>query len=166
VAFLSRPQTRLVGQMRRQMMGYAQRLEFERAQWLKLRVEALEQALQPQVVERHVAYDEDVIYFGERQAFVGRVRRGILCAFLLADLPLLATEWLLERYAQNSPQELIVNRLDDDGISRTLSASNGYRVRVTVPRRGEKAALLRLCEQNYLYRTAGRLEEVVSQPPR
>jgi excinuclease ABC subunit C len=152
-AFLAHPPLSLTQRLRRQMMAYAAAQEFERAAWLKRRLEALEQALQPQVVERQVAYDQDVIYCGEAHAFVGRVRRGTLYAFGLHPLSLAPADWLLARYARHSPPELILNRLDEpDAIGRALSASNGYRVRLTLPRRGDKATLLSLCELNYHYR--------------
>jgi excinuclease ABC subunit C len=155
-AFLAHPPLSLTSRLRRQMMAYAAAEEFERALWLKRRVEALEQALQPQVVERQVAHDQDVIYWRDDRAFIGHIRRGALYAVALRPVTPEPTAWLLQHYAHRCPPELILNHLDEpEAVGRALSASNGYRVRVTLPRRGDKAALLALCERNYDYRVGG-----------
>jgi excinuclease ABC subunit C len=160
-AFLSRPQPALVNTMRQEMLAHAERLEFECAQRLKERIEALEQALSPQVVERQVDHDEDVIYFGSDEALVATVRRGVLQGLSLCTLqpgngrqpP--GAGFLLSRYAAHAPEEIIVNHLPDrEAVEQALRQATGRRVRITIPRRGAKAALLALCAQNYDYRTS------------
>lgn len=160
-AFLSQPQPALLEQMRREMLAHADRLEFELAQRLKERVEALELTLSPQVVERQVDHDEDVLYFGSEGVLVATVRRGILQGLSLCALeganggssP--CERFLLSRYEGQAPDEIIVNELPDLGaIEQALRRATGRPVRITVPRRGAKAQLLALCAENYAYRTS------------
>jgi len=160
-AFLSRPQPALLQQIRQEMMAHADRLEFEIAQRLKERIEALEQTLSVQVVERQVDHDEDVLYFGSEAVLVATVRRGILqglslCALEGANGAARPGErFVLSRYARRAPEELIVNDLPDpDAIEQALRQATGRRVRITIPRRGAKVELLALCAQNYAYRTS------------
>jgi hypothetical protein len=48
---------------------------------------------------------------------------------------------------------LIVNRIGDvRGTAERLRRMKGASVRITVPKRGTKRALLELCELNYAYR--------------
>lgn len=163
-AFLSRGHADLIRHMQRQMRTYAMRLEFERARFLKTHPEALAQALEPQVVERDVPYDQDVLYFGDDRVLIMHERRGAVLGFTLCDLepaePAGATNtradhFLLVRYGFSSPRHLIVNRLGSRrDLEQALTTSTGHRVHVTIPRRGQETyRLLELCALNYAYRT-------------
>jgi excinuclease ABC subunit C len=161
VAFLSHSQVDLIRQMKRQMVTCAEKLEFEKAQRLRDQVEALESALEPQIVERDVDHDQDAIYFGERKALVMQIERGAVQGMRLFDLEPggdrteACERFLLSRYAEGSPRELIVNGLGNcEEVERTLAASNGYEVKVERPVSGDERELLKLCERNYAYRVS------------
>jgi excinuclease ABC subunit C len=153
--------------LKRQMLEHAARLEFEKAQKLKVQIHALEVTLKKQVVDRDVRHDQDVVYFGERAVMLARVERGILRDAGLFDLDLSAgyeqacRAFLLSFYAARGGEvgnaidrELIVNQLADaKAVAAELSRELKCRIRITFPRRGPKHDLLRLCEQNYNYRT-------------
>jgi excinuclease ABC subunit C len=159
VEYLSHPHDDLIERMRRHMRACAERLEFERAGRTRDRIRALESALERQIVERMVDHDQDVIYFGEHVALVTHVRRGVvqgMSTFELKGADAGAnsrSRFLLERYASQSPGELIVNGLDDpQAMAEALTSANGTPIRVTVPRSGVAYELLKLCERNYNYR--------------
>ena len=63
--------------------------------------------------------------------------------------------FLLARYADGGPGELIVSRLEDRAaVQRALSAANGRRIAVTTPPCSRTAQdLLKLCALNHAYRT-------------
>lgn len=159
-AFLSRPQPQLLEGIRQEMLAHADRLEFEIAQRMKERLGALEHALSPQVVERQVDHDEDVLFFGGEAVLVATVRRGILqglslCTLEQANGSAPGEHFVLTRYARRAPDEIIVNHLPDPAaVEQALRRATGRRVRVTIPRRGAKLELLALCAQNYAYRTS------------
>jgi excinuclease ABC subunit C len=153
--------TELLREMRRRMWAHAERLEFEQAARLKTRVEVLERALARQVVERELACDQDVIYFGQGRALVAAVRAGVLQTLELLDGAPPAEEdgaaFLLARYRESAPPELIANRVaDPGGLAAALSAANRRPVRLVVPAGGAEQALLELCRLNYEYRAGER----------
>jgi excinuclease ABC subunit C len=174
VAFLSRGHASLLRQLRRQLAGHAARLEFEQAARLNRYLVALEGALEPQAVERDVRHDQDVLHVGAEGVLVLHVRRGKVlgCTWSTGDdepgtarpAAEASDRFLLEHYRRGSPPELIVNRVGDRaGVEAALEASNGYRVRVTVPpRSGGAAELLRLCGLNHAYRATR--QRVSSKP--
>lgn len=151
----------LVHQMKGRMQAHAERLEFERAQWLKEQVALLESSLEKQVVERVVDYDQGVVYFGDQQALVANIKCGSLQEVALVPLDSRGThettcaEFLLSHYSQNSPREIIVNEIQDTGVvERKLAEMNGYTVDILVPIKGIEWDLVQLCRLNYDYRTA------------
>ena len=126
---------------------------------LKAQIQVLESALEPQIVHRDVAYDQDAVYFGDGQALVATFKRGKLLAFVLVDLPssadhdLACRQFLLGRYANGGPVEIFINRLTDPTATAVaISQANGRRVRIKIPKRGPLRALLHLCQVNYDYR--------------
>ena len=162
MTFLSSRHTGVIGDMKRRMRQCAGRLEFEKAQRIKEQVEILERALEKQIVERDVSHDQDVIYFGAAgKALVATIRRGALQGLHLLDMDAAAgddeacQQFLIGRYWQQSPKELILNRLNNpEQVAVTLTTVNRYKVKVTLPKRGVACRLLQLCELNYDYRVA------------
>jgi excinuclease ABC subunit C len=161
VALLSYHSADLIAELKQRMAAHAERLEFERALKLRDQIRALEATLEKQIVERDVEYDQDVVYFGERHAMIARMDAGAMGAASMYDLDITISHaqscrnFLLAHYSNGAclPAELIVNELDDaPAIAAALSQRCGRRVKITLPRRGAKRDLLRLCEQNYRYR--------------
>ncbi len=158
-AFLSRRHVDLIREMKTSMLGYAKRLEFEKARRIRDRVKALESTLGKQIIEREVSHDQDVVYFGERKVLVMEIKRGIVQGLCLFDLDLtqehtgVCDDFLLSHYAGSCPAELIVNQLRNlEKVEKALTAPNEHTVRITLPQRGVEYELLKLCEQNYYYR--------------
>ena len=149
----------VIREMKREMGVHADKLEFERAQRLKELIDVLESALEKQVIERDVPYDQHVLYFGDHHVLVTAISRGMVWGMTLFDLEPASDHdeacqrFVLSRYATNCPQELIVNKIGDSSrLAETLSAANGHDVRFTLPDSRMAQELLRLCQINYEYR--------------
>jgi excinuclease ABC subunit C len=151
----------VIREMKREMGVHADNLEFERAQRLKELIDLLESALEKQVIERDVAYDQDVLYFGNRHVLVTTISRGTVSGLILFDLEPASDHdeacqrFVLAQYAPSCPQELIVNKIEDTSrLEEMLSAANGHDVTVTLPESGVARDLLRLCQINHEYRVS------------
>jgi excinuclease ABC subunit C len=156
VTFLSRSHTELLRRMKRQMSEYAAELRFERASWVKHHIELLEGALEPQVVERTVNHDQDVLHFAPGSVLTLHVRRGAVYGCTFRELGMLTPdEHVVNHYTRQCPAELIVSEAGDPlGLAQRLTVHVGHRVRITRPQPGNGAAnrLLQLCALNHAYR--------------
>lgn len=180
VLFLSRSQSSLIRQMREQMDEYAENLLFEKARKVRDWLAVFERALENQIVERDVDYDQDVIYFGAEQAAIMGIHQGVVRTLHMEPIVPAAfsfsgnederlwdvlgpnrkalcdrAAFLINRYANQAPAELIVNCGPDLlRLKQPLSRLNGRSVRIVSPMRGVKAKLLHLCQRNYEYRAS------------
>jgi excinuclease ABC subunit C len=156
----------IVTELKRQMAAHAERLEFEKAQKLRDQIRALEASLEKQIVDRDVAHDQDAVFFGDGKVMVARIEAGAIRDASLFDLEmpeggdaeLARRNFLVDFYCRpaqriQAGKELIINHLDDPQAAvAALADACGQRVRITLPKRGAKRDLLKLCEQNYQYR--------------
>jgi excinuclease ABC subunit C len=145
--------------MRQHMQAHAERLEYEAAQRIYDRIQAIEKLRLKQIVERNLTFDQDVLYFGEQAVLVMQLRKGAVLQFnwhrLEGDMePERRREvFLLRHYRQKSPHELIVNAgefwID---IEQILSEKNKKPVRIVKAGTEEDIDLMKLCQLNYDYR--------------
>ena len=159
IAFLTNQTSDLLEQMQERMVAYAEALEFERAQRVKEQLATLEQALESQIVERHVAYDQDVLYFGETHVLVMTIKRGALQGFHWLALDRTDgdqrgyEQFLSTHYRQAYPDEFILNTGSHLASVETACQANHPRVGLVIaPSTGLQNALLQLCERNYRFR--------------
>jgi excinuclease ABC subunit C len=156
----------LIRELQRRMSEHSERLEFEKALKLRDQIQALRKTLERQVVERDVAHDQDVVFFGAGSAMLAHVVSGMMQDGRLYPLDTsvehaqACLNFLQTYYRQSQPRseralELIVNHLPDpQGAAQALQQACGQRIKITIPKRGAKHALLHLCEQNYDYRNS------------
>lgn len=141
-----------------QMETYAARLEFEKAQSMLSKIRNLEQASDKQIVDREAVIDQDVLYFGDAHVLVAKVQEGMLVDCQLLELEQAYGEaacdrFLISRYAEDRPDELIVNTIADLKEVRSSLQRRGRKLpKITLPKRGLKYDLLQLCKTNYEYR--------------
>jgi excinuclease ABC subunit C len=158
VGFLSRGHAELIRHLKREMVQSAAQLRFERASWLKQQVELLEGALEPQVVERNVRHDQDVVHFNADSVLVMHLRRGAVCGCTFYELAGASVDQFLhDHYGAGCPAELIVNRVENPRLlEQRLTATTGHSVRVTLVQaeRGAAHRLMKLCALNHAHRTA------------
>ncbi|WP_019633724.1 excinuclease ABC subunit UvrC [Actinomadura atramentaria] len=167
--FMAGNTTRFIRRLERDMREAAASQEYERAARLRDDVRALERALEKQTVVFGDGTDCDVVAFAEDeleaavQVFYvrgGRIRgrRG----WVVDKVGDVTTGDLVERFlmqiygegegGQGVPREVLVPELppDDDAMAELLSEQRGGPVRLRVPRRGDKKALLETVGRNAL----------------
>jgi excinuclease ABC subunit C len=154
----------LIAELRKRMVEHAERLEFEKAIKVRDQILVLQATLEKQVVERDIAHDQDVVYFDTSTVMVAHVTGGAISGASLYPLDTSVAEeqarqdFLMSYCCQpmygthrgtREQRELIVNRLDDPtATAAKLAETSGQRIKITVPKRGAKRDLLKLCEQN------------------
>ncbi|MFN0222052.1 MULTISPECIES: GIY-YIG nuclease family protein [Paenibacillus] len=154
----------LLAAMYGKMEYYAERLQFEEAASMLRHIRVLEQMPAKQIVDREALVDQDVLYFGEERVLVAKVQEGMLRDFDLLTLDTGAGDtacdrFLVSRYTAERPHELIVNRVADPRMVRSLlHRGGGPPVKITQPKRGLKYELLQLCRENYEYRLQRELQ--------
>jgi excinuclease ABC subunit C len=146
----------LIGSLKDEMSGLADRQDFERALEIRDEIAALERLLERQNVERIRRYDQDVLSYliegGNVYLMLFKVYKGTLEGkeeFVFAFQENFLEEFIVQYYSETEPpEELIMAEALDEPIIEFLSHVKGKRVRVTVPRQGEKKSLLELARKN------------------
>lgn len=153
---LSGKTAELISSMREEMICRAGRQDFERAMELRDEINALERLQERQRVEQNRKYDQDVLSYslnGENvHIMLFKVYHGILEGKEEYQFPSsddFLEEFIVQYYSENEPpEELIAAEPLDDSLVEFLSHLKGKKVRVTIPRQGEKKELLLLAEKN------------------
>ncbi|CND98005.1 excinuclease ABC subunit C [Mycobacterium tuberculosis] len=162
--FMAGDTTRFIKRLERDMREAAASQEYERAARLRDDIRALERALEKQAVVLPDRTDCDIFAFAEDeleaavQVFYvrgGRIRgqRGWVVdkveEVTTADL---VENFLIQIYGESEsvPREVLVPALppDEDAMTELLSEQRGGPVRLRVPRRGDKKALLETVARN------------------
>ncbi len=162
--FLEGRQEEIMKQMRRQMEQAAEKLEFERAAYLRDRIQATEKITERQKVISTALKDEDVIAFarsdGEACVQIFFIRGGKLVGrdhFALEgtkdeDARAILSSFVMQFYdaaAYVPPRILLQNDIDEASVIQSwLASKRGEKVAVQVPRKGEKLRLVELVAQN------------------
>ncbi len=162
--FLEGRTEHVVRDLRQRMQQAAERLEFERAAYLRDRIQDIERVSEAQRVLRTVDTDQDVIALArEADSAVVQVfyiRGGKLIGaepFSLqntedaADAQVLSSfvTQFYESAAEVPPHVLLAEHVEEPMIiEQWLSQRRGQRVEIRVPRRGEKRQLVEMATQN------------------
>ena len=171
VGFLSRPHADMIRQMERDMADCAAELRFEQAARIKHHITLLTGALEPQVVEREVRHDQNVLYFGGDAVMTLCLVAGVLqgCTFSVLD-GVSPDEFLVRRYASGCPGELIVNLVGDlRCVEELLTRATKGRVRVTLARAGPRGVaqrLMAIAALNFDHRAAQQSASATARQPR
>ncbi|MGB9803669.1 excinuclease ABC subunit UvrC [Desulfofundulus sp.] len=164
--FLEGRQDDLVRELTRRMNEAAEKLEFERAARLRDQLQAVRQVLENQKVLSASKEDRDVVALARDQdlslVMVFFVRGGRLIGrdqFLVPgedNTPAeVITAFVKQYYSRVDfiPGEILLPEIDPQeqpAIEEWLSGLRGGRVRLVVPRRGEKKQLVELAARNAL----------------
>ena len=146
----------LIASLRGEMVNYAARQEYERAKELRNEIAALERLQERQNIERKRKFDQDIISWmvedGNVYLMLFKVYKGTLEGkedFVFAYDENFLEEFLVQYYSENAPpEELIIAESLDEPLIEFLSHLKGKKVKVTVPRQGEKKDLLDLARKN------------------
>ncbi len=162
--FLEGKHEQLIGKMKRQMEEAAEDLRFEKAAYLRDRLNDLTGVLQRQKVVLPQALDMDVVALATEQeeacAEVLFVRQGKLLGhehYVMknaeGESPQAIEQSFVEQFYANAatiPKLLLVQHElpDPEPVKELLEAKRGSTVEIHVPKRGEKKALLDMAIQN------------------
>ncbi|RJQ21156.1 excinuclease ABC subunit UvrC [Candidatus Woesearchaeota archaeon] len=163
--------------LRKEMDAAAKSLQFELALEKRRQLESLEVLRQRQSVDRYREFDEDVIAFVENgvKGYVEllAVRKGVISGkkqftFELQDD--LLQSFIKTYYADTvPPQEILLSEAcwADDAekasIEQYLEELHGKNVRLGVPQRGDRLALIALAEKNALARSENKVLEEIKE---
>jgi len=160
----------LIGSLKDEMMDLAERQEFERAMELRNEIRAIEGLQYRQHIERQKRFDEDVLSWiveGETvYMMLFKVYKGTLEGkeeFVFPGSESFLEEFLVQYYSENEPpEELILDEELDEPLVDFLYLIKGKRIRVTVPKQGEKRKLLDLARKNVEIRFFGDRKKLVA----
>jgi excinuclease ABC subunit C len=162
--FLSGKNSLLLEHLRERMNEYSVSEEFEKAACVRDQIKALESVMEKQKVADTERVDRDIIAFARDKKDVSmvalQIREGVLVGrqnFHLRSLKeskdseILST--FLRQYYMHSlvipPQILLPTQVgDEEMIGAWLSRKRGGRVRITLPRKGDKFKLLEMANYN------------------
>ncbi len=144
------------------MQQASQNQQYERALELRRQIASIRLLTQRQIVDHERRFDQDVMAFrrlGEKALVVQMgIRKGVLLGkkeFSIDLQPQVEQEFLKAFYATNQiPREIVVNEpcwennTEKTALEGFFSSKRGALVSLTVPRRGDKLALVRLAEKN------------------
>lgn len=166
--FLSGNRREFIKTLQEEIQAAAAQLDFERAARTKKRLDTLMQLRDKQNVVLNPRLNADSIGFYREETITGvqvlTVREGVVLLrneFIL-DKGLdesddeLVRAFLLRYYEQASyiPKEIILRTIPDDNeviaewLTQKLASKHGAKVRMTIPKAGEKAELLNMAERN------------------
>ncbi len=129
---------------------------FEKALELRDQIYSLKLLQEEQKMDRKQKHNEDIIGFIEREGKVFlmlfNIYKGTLInkeEFTFSQSPDFFEEFLLQYYSENeTPKELILPFEISPALKDYLNSRRGSKLRITVPKRGEKKKLLDLVLKN------------------
>lgn len=149
----------ILDRLKLKMEQCAENLDFESAAKHRDRISVIENFLEKQIVERDERHDQDLLYFGDLHVMILEMKKGMLLKAGLFEIPpeedhqKACEMFLVSRYSEVSPDELIVNRLRDiNTLEKHLRSISKTKVKITLPDHGIKMDLLMLCKKNFDYR--------------
>ncbi len=145
-----------------QMQDASQNKQYERALEVRNQIASIRLLTQRQIVDKERRFDQDVMAFrqlGEKVLVVQMgVRKGVLLGkkeFTVDLQPQVEQEFLKAFYSTNQiPREILLNKpcwqdtTEKAALQEFFSSRRGAAVSLTVPRRGNNHALVKLAEKN------------------
>ena len=146
----------LLGTLREEMAAYSAADQFEQALARREQIRAIEGLAEHQRMDRQKAYDEDILNYivveGTVYLALFKIHLGTLTGkqeYVFDYREEFLPEFLVQYYAENTvPKEVVIPEEVDPAIADYLSRLKGRRVRVTVPKRGDRRHLLDLVKTN------------------
>ena len=159
VKVLSGKGDEIVQELKAKMFEYAENLMFEKAQEIKNKLSSLEQIITKQKVVYADDRSEDVINFTKDDTHIAIVVLIIRNGKLInkEEFVLKADEDTFERFLEqyysdvvSLPKEIIIPHTIEnaDNIEKMIEKLYGFKVKVTIPKQGEKKQLLDMAKKN------------------
>lgn len=158
----------LIADLTLDMKMASNNLEFERALELRNQIEAINMLNEKQNMERQKKYNEDILNFMVKSnrvyLILFNVYKGILenkQEFEFNFHPEFLEEFIVQYYSENSiPKELILPEVVSESIVSFLELKRQSKVKVTVPKKGEKKKLMDLVNKNIEVTFFGNFEKL------
>lgn len=146
----------LIDSMKAEMVELSARQQFELAMELRDEIAALEYLLERQNVDRRRLFDQNILSYiidgGNVDLMLFKVSKGTLEGkedFVFAWSESFLEEFIVQYYSENEPPEELIAALPlDESLVEFMAHRKGKKVRVTVPKQGEKKVLLELAKKN------------------
>ena len=146
----------LISSLEKEMSGLSAARDFEKALVVRDQIAAVRHLSERQHIDRKKEADEDIVNYvirdGVMYLMLFSVYRGMLGEkkeFLFDCDEGSFAEFIIQYYAENEPpRELILPEIPDGALEEYLSSVKGAKVRITVPQKGDKKALLELVLKN------------------
>ncbi|ADQ47099.1 excinuclease ABC, C subunit [Caldicellulosiruptor kronotskyensis 2002] len=159
VKVLSGKGDEIVEELKAKMFEYAENLMFEKAQEIKNKLSSLEQIITKQKVIYADDRSEDVINFAKDHTHIAIVVLIIRNGKLInkEEFVLKAEEDTFERFLEqyyadvvSLPKEIIIPHEIENvyNIEKMIEKLYGFKVKVTIPKQGEKKQLLDMAKKN------------------
>ncbi|WPX09138.1 excinuclease ABC subunit UvrC [Anaerocellum danielii] len=159
VKVLSGKGDEIVEELKAKMFEYAESLMFEKAQEIKNKLSSLEQIITKQKVIYADDRSEDVINFAKDHTHIAIVVLIIRNGKLInkEEFVLKAEEDTFERFLEqyysdvvSLPKEIVIpHEIENaDNVEKMIEKLYGFKVKVTVPKQGEKKQLLDMAKKN------------------
>lgn len=172
----------LIQNLHSEMQKMATRLEFEQAMRIRDQITAIKRLNERQIMKRTNKYDEDIINYitaeGKIYLMLFNVYKGTLEGkqeFIFDGDDDFIEEFLVQYYSDHEPpSELILPVHINDAVIDYLSLKKNQKVKMVVPKKGDKKRLLDLVKTNIETRFFGNMLKVenlkqvlmLSKPPK
>ncbi|MBW1770919.1 MAG: excinuclease ABC subunit UvrC [Deltaproteobacteria bacterium] len=178
ILFLKGRTPELIRSVRKQMTSAAAKEDFEAASVHRDRLFALERTLEKQVATTTDLKDRDVLGMARQGRAALMMVLFIRGGFLLGNRPFYLPETVVsdadmitafvKQYYEGAPfvpeEVLLPTRPEDKALLEDwLSDLKGKKVRIIMPRRGEKARLVRMAEQNAVKGLKEKLDAAIAE---
>jgi excinuclease ABC subunit C len=159
---------KLIEALKEDMNTAANKLNYERAMELRNQIEAIKSLKERQAMERKKKFNEDIINFiiknNRVYLILFNIYKGTLenkQEFEFEYAPDFLEEFIVQYYSDNSvPKELILPENIDASLAQFLELKAESKVKVTVPKKGEKRRLLELVKKNIEVSFFGNIEKL------
>ena len=153
---LSGKSKQLINNLNQEMKKASGSLEFEKALTIRNQLSAINHLNERQNMQRQKKYNEDIINYiikdGKVYLILFNIYKGTLVnknEFVFDFHDEFLDEFIVRYYSENTiPKEIIISEPISDSISEFLSQQKKSKVKIFVPKRGEKKQLLHLVLKN------------------
>ncbi len=153
---LSGKNTDLIDRLEEDMKKFSNKKMFEQAIRIRNEIKAVKHLSERQKMQREKKYNEDIINYEIKDdkvyLMLFNIYKGTLSnksEFVFDYNDDFFEEFIIQYYSENTvPKELIIPHKISDSINIFLSKKKNAKVKLTVPKKGEKKQLLKLVQKN------------------
>ncbi|MDF2715602.1 MAG: excinuclease subunit [Paenibacillus sp.] len=141
------------GEMEKAMEALSERLQFEKAKDMYVRLNALRSMLDDQAVNVPRDHHQLAVFFGSGHLLAARIEYGMLRTRFICIAA--APEWvqrLIFLLPDKGPIEIVTNDMNLAEPLVQMAQSRRLKVKAAVPAKGKKLHMLNICERNLIYR--------------